>query len=445
MMTGQMATRPVVFWEGDRTSLYTVMLVDQGIERLEGKQFIHWMVTNIPGTNVRDGAEVMQYIEPFSFEIGSDGRLDPNGPKHPILFLVYKQSGKIEMEEIQRGCSPSILSDRVNDKDDLSAKYNMKLVAGTFFQVPYSPGPRGTDYYLCRFTKCTKSAFPTPLPGVNDRPDCSPTELLLGQFWKGPKESQLAEYGKTISVFNPEAITSVIRSTKRRGISTGVSQEFNALYGTFKAPANPEGNLETTLEGDIGVDFFEYQSLSAAKRLFVGPDKLNTTVPELLPAVINALPTFAGDNFYHIAVGLPDDQDFRVRSLLGFPEEFPYEKRTNEVMWIQLANVKPGMTEKYLELRKKLLVKLANSPRITAYYTFSIPRGVGPLVDQYGNDQTEMLIYKAKSAADQQAWLGEILQSDPEFITEFLSTYDCTACAAVNTQLLPEYFPPFKV
>ena len=86
MMTGQMATRPVVFWEGDRNSLYTVMMVDQGIERLEGKQFIHWMVTNIPGTNVRDGAEVMQYIEPFSFEIGSDGRLDPNGPKAVLYF-----------------------------------------------------------------------------------------------------------------------------------------------------------------------------------------------------------------------------------------------------------------------------------------------------------------------------------------------------------------------
>ena len=117
----------------------------------------------------------------------------------------------------------------------------------------------------------------------------------------------------------------------------------------------------------MGVDFFEYQSLDDARRFCVGADQLNTTVPELLPAVINALPTFAGDNFYNIAIGLPDDQDFRVRSLLGFPEEFPNETRTNEMMWIQLGNVKPGMTEKYMELRKKLLVKLANSPRITAY------------------------------------------------------------------------------
>ena len=53
-------------------------------------------------------------------------------------------------------------------------------------------------------------------------------------------------------------------------------------------------------------------------------------------------------------------------------------------MWIQLANVKPGKKEQFLELRKRLLGKLANSPVITAWYTFDmdVGRGVGPLADQ---------------------------------------------------------------
>ena len=53
-------------------------------------------------------------------------------------------------------------------------------------------------------------------------------------------------------------------------------------------------------------------------------------------------------------------------------------------MWIQLANVKPGKREQFLELRKRLLGKLANSPVITAWYTFDmdVGRGVGPLADQ---------------------------------------------------------------
>ena len=91
----------------------------------------------------------------------------------------------------------------------------------------------------------------------------------------------------------------------------------------------------------------------------MGPDKLGDEFPEMIPPVLAVLPTFAGDNFYHITVGQPEDQDFSIRSLLPFPEEFPEEERSEEVMWIQLANVKPGKREKFLELRKRLLAKLA--------------------------------------------------------------------------------------
>ena len=54
------------------------------------------------------------------------------------------------------------------------------------------------------------------------------------------------------------------------------------------------------------------------------------------------------------------------------------------------------------------------------------------------------MMYVAKSAAEQRAWLAGLAQSEPEFLTEFLGTFDCIACALVNTRLLPEYFPPFK-
>lgn len=77
MMTGQMALRPVVRWDRDSSALHTVIIVDEGIESLEGKQFIHWMVTNIPGINVELGAEVMEYTEPFSVTVSSDGVSTP--------------------------------------------------------------------------------------------------------------------------------------------------------------------------------------------------------------------------------------------------------------------------------------------------------------------------------------------------------------------------------
>ena len=51
-----------------------------------------------------DGTEMMRYVEPFS--------ANPADPKHPMLVLVYRQRGRVQMEEYQRGCSPSVVSAR---------------------------------------------------------------------------------------------------------------------------------------------------------------------------------------------------------------------------------------------------------------------------------------------------------------------------------------------
>ena len=113
VLTGWAEDRPVLRWSADRRSLYTVLIVDEGIARLEGRQFVHWMVTNIPGSDVGRGAEVVQYIPPFSVELLEDGSgVDKDGAAHPMLVLVYRQPGRVEVEEIQRGCAPSILTDR---------------------------------------------------------------------------------------------------------------------------------------------------------------------------------------------------------------------------------------------------------------------------------------------------------------------------------------------
>ena len=47
-----MFQRPVLRWPTEPGALYTVVMVDEGIERLQGRQFIHWMVENVPGNMV---------------------------------------------------------------------------------------------------------------------------------------------------------------------------------------------------------------------------------------------------------------------------------------------------------------------------------------------------------------------------------------------------------
>ena len=50
MLTGQMTDRPRVTWSGARAGeLYTIMILDEGISFLNGKRYVHWLVTNVPG------------------------------------------------------------------------------------------------------------------------------------------------------------------------------------------------------------------------------------------------------------------------------------------------------------------------------------------------------------------------------------------------------------
>ena len=59
----------------------------------------------VPGSGkTLDGTEMMRYVEPFS--------ANPADPKHPMLVLVYRQRGRVQFEEYQRGCSPSVVNDR---------------------------------------------------------------------------------------------------------------------------------------------------------------------------------------------------------------------------------------------------------------------------------------------------------------------------------------------
>ena len=105
MITGQMRDRPSISWSAKPSDLFTIMILDEGIASLDGQQYAHWVVTNVPGDgNTLEGTEMMRYVEPFS--------ASPDDPPHPMLVLVFRQQGRVEFEEYQRGCSPSIVSAR---------------------------------------------------------------------------------------------------------------------------------------------------------------------------------------------------------------------------------------------------------------------------------------------------------------------------------------------
>ena len=70
--------------------------------------YVHWMVTNIPGNNIKDGVEVMQYLTPFSLEFTEAGEFitDEAESSHPLIVAVFKQrAGRIVVDEAQKGCT----------------------------------------------------------------------------------------------------------------------------------------------------------------------------------------------------------------------------------------------------------------------------------------------------------------------------------------------------
>lgn len=176
----KMTDRPTMRWTYDPSALYTILCIDEGIPALQppNLQFIHWMVSNVPGDRVYAGDENYEYIPPFSFKLDSNNQLVEDGsPLHAILFLVYKQSGRVDITEGQNGCNPE-LGARAGNKDAIAAKYNLgEPVAGNVIFTKYSPA--GTDYLFCKFTRCKANPlgdgpFPLPLPGINDQPQCQP-------------------------------------------------------------------------------------------------------------------------------------------------------------------------------------------------------------------------------------------------------------------------------
>merc|ERR1712226_620089 len=289
---GLMTTRPRLTWPAEPGALYTVMVIDAGIQRVLPKVYLHWMVTNIPGNSVEMGNEVMEYVTPFSLEINDDfanfGFIkDRHASAHPMIFLVFKQPGRIQVEETQRGCSPDIVSARIHDYRDLVSKYGLQLEAGNYLQCPWSGSH--TVEMICRVSKCTKEAFPFPIPGVNDREECQPRETMQDLTVAGPKISHWKEYSKYRSLLSLDSIQSEIKALYPE-FSTGNIADFTFLEGAYNGAAIGTNNQPSTLEGVVDVTFLEYPNKVQNIELSKKAEELITKIPKVFPHVANSRP-----------------------------------------------------------------------------------------------------------------------------------------------------------
>ena len=199
-------------WTTERGALYTIMLLDAGISRLLPKMYVHWMVTNIPGTNIQYGTEVMQYVTPFSLEFNEAGEFitDAGNSSHPLVLAVFRQErGMIVVEETQAGCTKDIVEPRIVDYKELQTKYSLMLLAGNYLYMPYSG--QATHAMVCRISKCTGAAWPFPIPGINDLEECQARTDFVDFTTRGPARGKEAAYSKYTSKFSPDSVTHIIQ------------------------------------------------------------------------------------------------------------------------------------------------------------------------------------------------------------------------------------------
>merc|ERR1711941_166417 len=88
----QSASMPTVCWDGDENDFHTLAMVDPDAPSRDYPKFgewRHWLVTNIPGSQVNKGTVLAPYMGPAP----------PSGTgNHRYVFVVFKQKDQIPHE-----------------------------------------------------------------------------------------------------------------------------------------------------------------------------------------------------------------------------------------------------------------------------------------------------------------------------------------------------------
>ncbi|XP_062562284.1 protein D3-like [Armigeres subalbatus] len=127
----QVKEQPTVSWDAEPGALYTLVLTDPDApsrEKPKMREWKHWVVVNVPESDVAAGETVAEYI----------GSAPPqNSGLHRYVFLVYKQTdGKVQFDEPK-------LSNRNPNRGkfrvaEFAEKYHLgSPIAGNFYQAQY--------------------------------------------------------------------------------------------------------------------------------------------------------------------------------------------------------------------------------------------------------------------------------------------------------------------
>ena len=108
---------PMLYFDSSPNALYTYMVED--VDLINDRRYFHYIRYNIPGNMLHKGDIAFDWIPSFMFNLRffpnrTEPKLINDGSTHAHLHLVYRQPGRIRMDEFQIGCTEDIATgDRI--------------------------------------------------------------------------------------------------------------------------------------------------------------------------------------------------------------------------------------------------------------------------------------------------------------------------------------------
>ncbi|KAH3772951.1 hypothetical protein DPMN_174298, partial [Dreissena polymorpha] len=129
---------PEVVYKGDADKFYTLCMVapDSHLEQ-NNKEYLHWMVANIPGTSVSEGQVLCDYMPVFP--VHGTGN-------HRYAFVLYQHDNVIDLSAEKRHQERPNLSERTFETLEFYRRHQDAItpVGLCFFQAEWDPSVRKT-------------------------------------------------------------------------------------------------------------------------------------------------------------------------------------------------------------------------------------------------------------------------------------------------------------
>lgn len=197
------ALPPFVEYESPSDALWTlVMSSPDGDLQHNDKECLHWLIANIPGSDIHKGEHLCSYLQPFP----------PRGVGYMrYVFVLYKQSKRLDLGAYQRSPECKSLSERTFSTLEFYRKHQQDLTPSSlcFFQSQWDTSVRSFFHDILQMKEPSYEFIQPPNyhPAQKRYPHRQPFNLYLDRYRdvKDIQEEVLKERLKTVDPFKPPA------------------------------------------------------------------------------------------------------------------------------------------------------------------------------------------------------------------------------------------------